>query len=95
MNANRNPIKRFLPPDPDGDFLEWLGTYKLATAIVVGAVSYSRNQSAPWALFHAWIGTPYLAYVGFKSLTSEATVEPEVELVEVDPLYVYAVPNES
>jgi hypothetical protein len=40
----------------------------IAAPIAVG-VSYSRNQSGPWAIAHGLIGLPYLVYVGAEKLT--------------------------
>jgi hypothetical protein len=44
----------------------------LAGAAAIG-VSYSRNQSVPWAIFHGLFGVPYLAYVGYETYSAKGS----------------------
>jgi hypothetical protein len=44
----------------------------LAGAAAIG-VSYSRNQSVPWAIFHGIFGVPYLAYVGYETYQAKGS----------------------
>ena len=49
-------------------------TYQMAAGVagvMAAGVSYSRNQSIPWAIAHSIVGIPYLAYVGYETATKK------------------------
>ena len=85
--SRNNGVTKYLPPDPDGNFVEWLGTYKMGISAAVGVISYARHRSVPWALFHAWIGEPYLVYLGYKAVVDRQPVLPAPlpDVIEADP----------
>jgi hypothetical protein len=64
------------PTSTSFDIVKWYEDHPVQTAVagLAGAaavgVSYSRNQSVPWAIFHGVFGVPYLAYVGYEKLAS-------------------------
>lgn len=52
------------PDEPEGDFLVFYAQLSAYATPIAFLVSYSRHRDVKWALLHAFLGVPYLVYVG-------------------------------
>jgi threonine/homoserine/homoserine lactone efflux protein len=94
--ARGNGVLDYLPPDPEGDFVEWISTVGIGISVVAGIISYSRHRSVPWAIAHGWAGAPYLVYLGYKAVVDKQPVLPAAspDVIEAEEV-VWAEPSTS
>lgn len=66
-HARKNSVISYvLPkdiPHRDVDFIAFYSEFNASMLPVAFVLSYHRNQSIKWAIIHALLGTPYVAWV--------------------------------